>query len=288
MRRVLLLWVALLALPAAAAPLPETDATFHARILALYDFHPHALEEQQVAAKSAALDAFWAEAKANPAEVLPRLRAELAAPANPAFFYYDGAKLLLSLSQQRADMALALDAAARADLNDIQHSDYLTTVHWLASQGLDTRAAALRLLAYPDFQAFIPQHSLTLGQDYSLIYLLFPLQGIAFENDLVERLRTERDPTAQKSLLLALWYTATPAGTAALLAFSQDPATRPALAATARELLARRPGRAAPRASAAALRDRRARLMQRPISDESLMEFDTLTDQLMAAQARQR
>ena len=37
--------------------------------------------------------------------------------------------------------------------------------------GFDTREAAFRVLAFPDFKAFIPQHALTLGQNYSLIYI---------------------------------------------------------------------------------------------------------------------
>jgi len=44
--------------------------------------------------------------KADLVHNLPLLRAELANLANPAFFFYDGSKLLFSLSKDKADQAL--------------------------------------------------------------------------------------------------------------------------------------------------------------------------------------
>jgi len=74
-------------------------------------------------------------------------------------------------------------------------------------------------LAFPDFKAFIPQHALTLGQNYSLIYMLFPMDEALFVTDLASQLASERNVQSQKSLLLALWYTATPAGNTAIKKF---------------------------------------------------------------------
>ena len=61
-------------------------------------------------------------------------------------------------------------------------------------------------LEQPNFKVFIPQHSLMLGQNYVLIYLLLPTNQDYWLQSAMDRLRTEHDETAQKSLLLLLWY----------------------------------------------------------------------------------
>jgi hypothetical protein len=218
-------------------------------------------------------------------ETLPLLRSELSNSSNSAFFFYDGAKLLLSLSQNKADRELALRCLPKANLRDVEHADYVTTVHWFARNGFDTREAALRILAFPDFKAFIPQHSLTLAQDYSLIYMLFPMRETGFVGDLAGRLEGEMDLQSQKSLLVALWYTVTPAGDAAIKAFTERPDASVENLSYARELLSRRARltASASSSSASSLREERTRLMQRPISDEALLEFDELTRKLLAA-----
>jgi predicted membrane protein len=128
----------------------ETNPSdFHAEVASLYAFHPHAMTKAEANARSIQLDAFWAEAQADPAHVLPLLREELARTPSPDFFAYDGAKLLLQLSTDRADRQLALASMPKADLLDVDNTDYLKTIHWLAGIGFDTREAAFRVLAYP-------------------------------------------------------------------------------------------------------------------------------------------
>jgi hypothetical protein len=255
---------------------------FHAWVDRLYGFHPHELTKEQIDARSTALDSFWTEAQAEPARTLPLLRAELAGSADADFFAYDGAKLLLALSKDRDDQALALSSLAKVDLRDVDHADYLRTVQRLAAQGFDARAAAFHVLDSADFQAFIPQHALTLGQDYALIYMLYPMETSTFEAALLDRLATETDARAQKSLLLAAWYLMTPASRTALATFRDRPGLDSAVAARGRELLARKAGATRSLSSAASLRDERMKVMRRPISDEALIEFDALTAKLQA------
>ena len=210
------------------------------------------------------------------------LRSELANSSTPAFFSYDGAKLLLALSTDRADRELALASLPKVDLRDIDETDYLKTVQWLAGKGFDTRAAAFRILTYPNFKAFIPAHSLTLAQNYSLIYMLFPMEQLSFQQDLIRQLESEQDPRSQKSLILAIWYLATPAGSTALKSFSERPGVDSSAADYVRELLARTSGLTFSLSSADSLRSERMRMMQRPISDEALIEFDSLTMKLLS------
>lgn len=258
-------------------------ADFHAEVAALYGFEPHKLPRAEMQAKSSQLDQFWTAVKADPSRNLPLLRKELENPANSAFFFYDGSKLLLALSTDRSDQTLALHAIAKADLHGIQSADYVRTVQALGSKGLDTREAAFRILAFPDFKAFIPQHSLTLGQDYSLICMLFPMDETLFVADLATRLATEPEVRTQKSLLLALWYAVTPAANSAVKAFADNQGKPAEATAYAKSLLDRttRLGSPSP-SSAQSLREERRKVMRRPISDEALIEFDQLTAKLIA------
>lgn len=276
--------VALLVNRISIAAEPISAAAFHSKVVSIYSFEPHTLGKENFPVKSAELDEFWSFVKANTRETLPLLRSELSSPSHSSFFFYDGAKLLLSLSESKEDRALALRSLPKANLQDVEHSDYLMTVHWFAQNGFDTREAALRILAFPDFKAFIPQHALTLAQNYSLIYMLFPMPETSFVGDLAQRLERETDAQAQKSLLLSLWYTVTPAGDAAMKAFSERTSSSAENLAYARQLLSRGAGvTASSSTSVSSLREKRTRLMQQPISDEALSEFDELTRKLLSA-----
>lgn len=268
-----------------AAGGPSSPVQFHSKVAELYNFEPQKLGEAEMKAKSDQLDQFWNMVKADAAGMLPLLRKELTNTQNPSFFFYDGSKLLLSLSTEQGDRMVALAAIPRADLRGVDHSDYLRTVQSLASNGLDTRQAAFRILSYPDFKAFIPQHALTLGQNYSLIYMLFPMDEKLFLRDLIDRLASEKEPTAQKSLLLALWYASISEGSLALENFAKRPDVAPNVVAYAKDLLnKRRTFASASPSGESALRDERRRVMRRPISDEALIEFDKLTAKLFAKQ----
>jgi hypothetical protein len=277
----LLLAICLSQLPTQAA---DSDLEFRATVSKLYAFEPHKLSEREMNSKSNELDRFWDIVKAEPATYLPRLRQLLSETSHPDFFYYDASKLLLSLSESSADQALAALVIGRADLRGIQHTDYLKTIHRLASNGHNTKEAAFRILAYPEFKAFIPQHALTLGQNYSLIYALFQMDENEFIGELIRRLDTEQDAKSQKSILLALWYAATPDATNALTDYASAQERSDENRAYAAELLKRRPpfGSGIGVSSVQKLRDERRRVMSQPISDEALIEFDRLTAKIIA------
>ncbi len=281
----IVLAVALATAANAQVPTPSEASAFHVQVVRLYSFEPHKLTSEQIEAKSRDLDGFWGKVKANRDRFLPLLRAELQNVSNSAFFAYDGSKLLLALSRERSDRALALGAIPRANLESIQHTDYLRTVHWFARNGFNTSNAALRVLDYPDFKAFIVQHALTLGQNYSLIYMLYPLPDSSFVGALVDRLATEQNIVSQKSILLALWYSMTPQARAAAERFIAD-ASRPE---EARDYAKKLSERKAPVTSALSLttveqlKEERQKVMHR-LSDEALHEFDSLTAKLLAKQ----
>ena len=176
---------------------------------------------------------------------------------------------------------------ARCDPRDVQTRDYFYQVHRMATLGDDTTGAAFHVLEQPKFAVFVPQHVLTLGQDYVLIDPLLPTDQDYWVHPAMDRLRGERDQTAQKSLLLLLWYAQTDATDAAITAFGGDASKPSASRAYAQELVhrkdkigARERTQAAASTEASLRQKRRERL--NAVSDEALIDLDDYTFTLMA------
>ncbi|HSY92947.1 MAG TPA: hypothetical protein VK812_16370 [Candidatus Binatus sp.] len=259
----------------------------HQQILETYNFQPHTLSQKEITAKSAVLDHFWSTAKAQSSRYVPALRQELADFKNPPFFLYDGSALLLSLSDTPEDRKIALAAMARCDLRDVQQKDYFLQVHRMATLNEDTTAAAFHILEQPRFKVFIPQHVLTLGQNYVLIYMLLPTDQDDWLQPAIDRLKTEPDPTAQQSLLLLLWYAQTEAADQAISAFAADRG-KPAASRTYAQALASRKEKIpsqqrtqAANSTETELRQKRRERMK-AVSDEALGDLDDYTLMLMA------
>lgn len=217
MRPFLAVLVSLLTTSALAA-----EPGFHERVTTLYSFSPHTLDRAAINVKSVELDAFWKSVKSAGPAGLDDLRAELARPDASAFFDFDGARLLLSLSTSRDDHALALAAISRTDLRDVQHNDYFFIVHSLAVEDLDTSEAAFKILGDPTFKVFVAQHYLTLDQELSLTYLLLPTKEEFYLEKAEKRLFAEKDITAQKSLLSLIADTVTKSGDETLARFAES------------------------------------------------------------------
>jgi hypothetical protein len=266
-------------------------SAIHQQIQQTYSFQPHLLQEPAIDEESHVLDQFWTLAKSHRADYLPVLRQELADFGNPPFFLYDGSVLLLSLSDTPADRKIALAAMAHCDLRDIQPNDYFRQVHRMAASGEDTTAAAFHVLDDPKFQVFVPQHVLTLGQNYVLVYLLVPTGQDYWEQPAINRLAREPDETAQRSLILLLWYAQTEATDQVLVAFARD-ATRPAASRSYVEELLQGKNAHRSLARTTALfsseeilrKKRRERL--KAVSYEALIDLDTYTELLIAKRKR--
>jgi hypothetical protein len=281
---VLIPWLFVLLLASAAL---AQSGEIHRQIRQTYDFQPHVLSDPEIKVKSAVLDSFWTKAKAQPSVYIPALRQELADFTNPPFFLYDGSMLLLELSETSTDRKIALNAMARCDLRDLKFKDYFMQVHRMAALGEDTTAAAFHILEQPKFSVFIPLHVLTLGQNYSLVYMLLPTDQNFWQQPAIDRLKTEKDETAEKSLLMLLWYAQTDAADQAISAFAAD-AGKPSGSRTyAQDLLQNKDkidlterAKAAATTEASLRQKRRERLSA--VSDEALYDLDDYTTMLMA------
>ena len=210
--------------------------------------------------------------KADQTAYLPLLRKELQDFQNPPFFLFDGSMLLLSLSNTADDRKVALDALAHCDLRDVERTEYFRQAQQFATFGENTTAAAFRILDDPKFKVFIPQHALTLGQDYCLVYMLLPTDPEYWTAAAIERLAFEKDETAQKSLLLLLWYAQTDAADAAIAKFGGTAGAK----AYAQELLQRKGTTTEGSLTETAIRERRRERMK-AVSDEALIDLDNDT-----------
>ena len=281
-----LLFLPVLVVSTSAGQSPVPTA-IHAEIQHTYNFQPHTLTTAQINEKSTILDQFWKKAKLQRDVYVPALRQELTDFNNPPFFLYDGASLLSTLSNDPLDHKIILNAFAHSDIRDIQFKDYVLFVHKYAALGDDTTSAAFHILATPKFSIFIVEHYLTLNQDFCLIYMLFPTDQNLWLQPAIARLRYEQDETAQKSLLLLLWYAQTPDSDNALANFEKD-ATRPQASRTyANELIHRKDSVGLTARvltitdSEQSLRDaRRARM--KAVSDEALYDFNDYTTKIIA------
>ncbi|MFZ1683771.1 MAG: hypothetical protein WAU88_06520 [Candidatus Zixiibacteriota bacterium] len=195
---------------------------FHKQVAATYDFSPHKISHDQRVAKSSELDKIWSTVNADPPVYLPLLRVELQDSTCPKFFAYDGSKLLLSLSKDRSDMAIAAHAMGFCDIRDVDPAEYLKSVNWLANEGMDVRGAAFNILDEPAFKAFYPIHALTLGQEFAFVLAIFPMADSLFLDSCLSRLGSSTNDSTTMTLLNALWFTTTQRGFDAIATIGGD------------------------------------------------------------------
>jgi len=274
----------LAAAPRGEAPLPLDEPGFHAHVLALYDFRLHELDAAEGVRRSQQLDDFWEQVKQAGRPGVAALRAELERSDHPAYFDFDGAMLMLAASKSHEDHELAFASAKRADLAQVKELDYFRTIHAFAVEGFDTSDAAFEILARDDFQVFIPQHYLTLGQDMCLLYMLLPTDESFYLDKAEKRLFEEKSPVAQASLMTLLATSATKRGDAALERFVADPAQPAKSREKAREILKLLKQMAAEPVqgkleSYDVLKARQRRLFM-PVSDEALDDWERVRVQL--------
>jgi hypothetical protein len=280
--------LARLFLPVVFAIFGNAQSTaIHTEIQQTYNFQPHTLTSAEITQQSGVLDQFWTRAKSQPSIYVPALRQELADFRNPPFFLYDGSMLLISLSDTSVDHKVALAAIAYSDLRDVQPKDYFFQVHRMATLNEDTTAAAFHILGQADFKLFIPQHVLTLGQNYALVYMLLPTNEDYWLQPAIDRLQAEHDETAQKSLTLLLWYAQTESADKAIATFAAD-ASKPMGSREYANQIMQAKGKigAKQRAEALAITETSLRQKRRErmkaVSDEALIDLDDYTMTLAA------
>lgn len=223
--------------PAFASP-PSLESA-KADIRNTYNFEPSKMTFEQQATHAPELSALWDRFSDSPDIYRNALRTLLSANGGREILYCDGGMLLLSKGIDDEDRRLGLKSISHCSLAEIEHTPYFYTLHALAVKGVDTLNLQFRILEKPKYSVFIVQHALNLGQDYAFLYPLLVQEEQKYVPRLIERIRTERDATAQKSLVRALWYAATPEAETALRGFAANPAASTVASEDAKALLER-------------------------------------------------
>lgn len=174
----------------------------------IYSFKPSKLTDKERELKMPALDEFWEKVKSDTLKNLPMLRKELQANGHNPFFYYDGSGLLLSLTNNKADKELAIEAISKCDLDDISQKMFVMTLNGLANEGLDVTKPAVKILYEENYSFFIPQHAMTFNQGYCLTYMLVPQKNDNYVDTLTTIFKSLKT-SAQKAIVTTLWFSYT-------------------------------------------------------------------------------
>jgi hypothetical protein len=187
----------------------------------IYNFKPSKLSKSEQQAKFPAMDKLFNKITSDTTQYLPQLRAELIASGHNPYFYYDGCALLFSLSNKIADRNIIAQTIVKADLEDLSPESYTRMLNQLANEGVDVTAAALKILSDDKFSFFLPQHAFTFSQGYALAYMLLPQKNIMYVGKLISIFKSS-NTTAQKSILMTLWFVYSCKGDALIKASIDD------------------------------------------------------------------
>jgi hypothetical protein len=179
--------------------------TFTKEIDGIYDFKPSKLTDKEQETKMPSLDKFWDKVKNDTTKYLPMLRTELKTKNHNPYFYYDGSGLLLTLTNNKLDKQLGVEAIAKSDLSDISQKIYVTTLNRLAHEGIDVTKPAIKILDVEDYSFFIPQHAMSFNQGYCLAYMLLPQQNSNYIDTIISIFK-DLKPNAQKAVITTLWF----------------------------------------------------------------------------------
>jgi hypothetical protein len=171
----------------------------------IYDFSPSKLTKSEQEKKVPELDGLWNKVKSDTTKYLPLLRNDLNAPNHNPYFYYDGAALLLSLSNNDNDKTVAASAIAKCDLTDIDRKEYVTTLNRLSNDGINVTKAAVEILKDTSFSFFLPQHVMYFRQGDCLTYMLLPQKKEFYVDTLISLFKSV-NTNSQKSILYTFWF----------------------------------------------------------------------------------
>jgi hypothetical protein len=160
---------------------------FHNEVNKVYNFSPHQMKSEEQQAVYPKLDSFFSMVTKNKDKYLESLRAELKRDDNSPYFYFDGGLLLLQISKTEKDYQLVADALIKTDLRDLPPDMYLNHLLDLSLNGANVIEAALHVLDDTAFNAFIPQHALTLKYGTGLKFILPRYQSELYIKKLISK-----------------------------------------------------------------------------------------------------
>ena len=208
-------------------------------IQATYDFDASALTTAERSRTAQLLAGLWRRFAEQPGPYRAALRVELLSTGKREALYCDGGMLLLSQTTSNSDQSLALASIRKCSLAEIQQTPYFKAMHALAVRGADTFEWQLAMLAKPSYTVNMDKPVVTFAQEIAFAYPLLIQDEQRYVTRLVERLRKEQEPNAQKTLIRTLWYAATRESEAAIRLFAVSAAASAAAKSEAKQLLGR-------------------------------------------------
>ena len=176
-------------------------------IRSLFNFKPSQITSEEMKVKSKELDKFWDKIKKDTAKSLPALRLELLSNDNPPFFYSDCAKLLLKLTDNDNDRRVAYQAMMKCDVGDAHKRDFLFITQFLALKGLNTVPLAFRIMDYPAFSVFLPEHFFRLGSGDCFLFAVLANHRNYFVPAIIDSFQNGLTNESKKVILFrSLWY----------------------------------------------------------------------------------
>lgn len=193
------------------AKVPDKPSAAEAALKKAYHLEPHTIRDDETfKAYDAEIMSVWEEASKKPAEFIAALQKMLPGQDMIPYFYYDGALLLVTLQETPANFNLAASCLVKGDPRDVRGVPHLHTLIAFGSRGLDVTDAALEVLDF-DYQVYLVDHVINLGQNYCFIYAVSQLPTERVLAAVTKRLEKPMSSTAKASVALWAYYAATPA-----------------------------------------------------------------------------
>jgi hypothetical protein len=172
----------------AVAKTPSCDALRVAKAKT-YGFQLDQLKEEQLAAKTKELDAFWKKVQAAGPEGVSCLRTLLAEEKTDHLFQFDAASMLFPADHAPETLNLIRDSIAQADFQETDPANYLALALELGHAGVDIAPLAAKLLLFPSAVIQISEHSLDLDSDTAALFLYGVMEPSKASNALIPLLQ---------------------------------------------------------------------------------------------------
>lgn len=137
----------------------------------VYGFKPSQLSDSLKNGKNNDLDLFWNAAHNNPKAAAPCLQTMIENENKDPYFCYDAAMLLLQLDTTSKYHQAVVDGLKKCDLEDLQLDPYLQICFYLAKEGIDISALAVKLISSPGASVYLREHVITLSAIDASIFL---------------------------------------------------------------------------------------------------------------------
>lgn len=265
-----------------------TQTEFHKEIQRIYDVDIRTLSKLELQSYMKEIDQLWEKVKDDQEKFVPLLKKELEDPTNPDFFYYDGHKLLLTVTDDDKDKIEFINYLSRADLSSLPKLNIMYYLQMLVYDGFDISKAALHFLDYPDFSVILLNHFLTLNQNYCFIYMAIPSDEKLMTDSLIARLSTEKNDKTIKTIILTLSYLINKQADDAIKDYSNNKKVNDELKEYCLAVLKAiddinpAGGIKSFFSSVKSQKEKRRKLMMKSFSDETLDDFEEISDGIRA------